>query len=105
MGKGVRTAVKNVIEQIQPELIDFSVFDQVDIDHLMIEIDGTKNKSKLGANAILGSRGCARNPRYWFRNQSVVSRARHVRGLQITSCWGPGYQWLQVMGPLGGVSN
>jgi enolase 1/2/3 len=54
LGKGVRTAVKNVMEVIQPALLDFSVFDQVDIDRLMIDLDGTKNKGKLGANAILG---------------------------------------------------
>ncbi len=54
MGKGVLTAVKNINESIAPKLIGKSVFDQRAIDHLMLEIDGTENKSKLGANAILG---------------------------------------------------
>lgn len=54
MGKGVLTAVKNVNEIIAPKLIGKSVFDQRAIDHLMLEIDGTENKAKLGANAILG---------------------------------------------------
>jgi enolase len=54
MGKGVLTAVKNINEIIAPKLIGKSVFDQRAIDHLMIELDGTENKEKLGANAILG---------------------------------------------------
>ena len=54
LGKGVLNAVNNVNEVIAPELIGFDVTNQVAIDKLMIELDGTKNKSKLGANAILG---------------------------------------------------
>ncbi|TNF08773.1 MAG: phosphopyruvate hydratase, partial [Bacillota bacterium] len=54
LGKGVLNAVHNVNEVIAPELIGFDVTNQVGIDQLMIELDGTKNKSKLGANAILG---------------------------------------------------
>ena len=54
LGKGVLTAVHNVNELIGPELIGFDVTNQVGIDQTMIELDGTKNKSKLGANAILG---------------------------------------------------
>jgi enolase len=54
MGKGVLTAVKNVNEIIAEELIGMDVFEQNLIDQTMIELDGTKNKSKLGANAILG---------------------------------------------------
>lgn len=54
MGKGVLTAVKNVNDLIAPKLIGKSVFDQRAIDMLMLEIDGTENKEKLGANAILG---------------------------------------------------
>ncbi|GBD97635.1 MAG TPA: phosphopyruvate hydratase [Nitrospirae bacterium] len=53
-GKGVRKAVKNVNEKIAPKLIDAEATDQVYIDNLMIKLDGTRNKSKLGANAILG---------------------------------------------------
>lgn len=54
MGKGVLTAVKNVNDLIAPKLIGKSVFDQRAIDMMMLEIDGTENKEKLGANAILG---------------------------------------------------
>lgn len=54
MGKGVLTAVRNINELIAPKLIGKNVFDQKSIDHLMLELDGTENKAKLGANAILG---------------------------------------------------
>lgn len=54
LGKGVLKAVENVNEVIAPEIIGYEVTRQNIIDHLMIELDGTKNKSKLGANAILG---------------------------------------------------
>lgn len=54
LGKGVEKAVYNVNEIIAKELIDFDVFDQVGIDEFLIELDGTDNKEKLGANAILG---------------------------------------------------
>jgi enolase len=54
MGKGVLKAVANVNDIIAPELKGIDVFDQNTIDALMIEIDGTENKGKLGANAILG---------------------------------------------------
>lgn len=54
LGKGVSKAVKNVNSKIALELIGIEVTEQVLIDRLMIEMDGTANKSKLGANAILG---------------------------------------------------
>jgi enolase len=54
MGKGVTQAVKNVNEKIAEELIGFPVFEQNLLDKIMIELDGTENKSNLGANAILG---------------------------------------------------
>ena len=54
MGKGVLNAVSNVNNILAKELIGLSVFDQENIDNLMIKIDGTPNKAKLGANAILG---------------------------------------------------
>ena len=61
LGKGVLKAVSNVNEIIGPELIGMNVFDQVGIDNYMIELDGTPNKGKLGANAILGvSLACAK---------------------------------------------
>ncbi|HON55317.1 MAG TPA: phosphopyruvate hydratase, partial [Bacteroidales bacterium] len=54
MGKGVLQAVKNVNDIIAPEILGMSALNQVQIDRTMIELDGTPNKSKLGANAILG---------------------------------------------------
>ena len=54
MGKGVLNAIENVNTLIAQELLGFSVFEQNKIDQMMIDLDGTSNKSKLGANAILG---------------------------------------------------
>ena len=54
MGKGVSKAVANIGKAIAPELLGKDAFDQVSIDQAMIELDGTKTKGKLGANAILG---------------------------------------------------
>lgn len=54
MGKGVLKAVENVNSEIAEELLGVSVFEQELIDKIMIDLDGTPNKSKLGANAILG---------------------------------------------------
>jgi len=53
-GKGVVTAVKNVVDEIGPAVQGMDAADQVTLDRFMIELDGTPNKSKLGANAILG---------------------------------------------------
>jgi enolase len=53
LGKGVLTAVDNVNEIIAPEIIGWNIYDQVGLDKLMIQLDGTPNKEKLGANAIL----------------------------------------------------
>ena len=52
-GKGVLKAVENVVEVIAPKIIGMNAFDQVLIDGVMLELDGTENKSRLGANAIL----------------------------------------------------
>ncbi|NLA57684.1 MAG: phosphopyruvate hydratase [Firmicutes bacterium] len=54
LGKGVLKAVDNVNDVIAPEIVGMDAADQVAIDRLMIELDGTPNKGKLGANAILG---------------------------------------------------
>lgn len=54
MGNGVLNAVKNVNEIISPEIVGYSVFEQNLIDKILIDLDGTPNKAKLGANAILG---------------------------------------------------
>ncbi|MHB1041216.1 MAG: phosphopyruvate hydratase [Eubacteriales bacterium] len=53
-GKGVLKAVNNVKEIISPKIVCMDAFDQAAIDHLLIDLDGTPNKGKLGANAILG---------------------------------------------------
>ena len=54
MGKGVKKAIGNIISIISPNLLGLSVFNQKEIDQIMIDLDGTENKSKLGANSILG---------------------------------------------------
>ena len=54
MGKGVEDAVVHVNEIIAPEILDYDVLDQLGIDEALLELDGTENKAKLGANAILG---------------------------------------------------
>lgn len=60
MGKGVLKAVENINETIAPQLVGVDVSDQLGIDQLLIELDGTPNKGNLGANAILGvSIACA----------------------------------------------
>src|SRR5262249_29164143 len=53
-GKGVSQAVANVIERIGPVIAGMDAMDQAGIDRVMIDADGTPNKAKLGANAILG---------------------------------------------------
>jgi enolase len=61
LGKGVLEAVTNVHTVIAPEVVGLNIFDQAQIDKLLLELDGTPNKAKLGANAILGvSLACAR---------------------------------------------
>ena len=54
LGKGVLKACKNIEEIIREELIGVDIFEQIYIDNIMLELDGTPNKAKLGANAILG---------------------------------------------------
>lgn len=73
-GKGVLNAVANVNEVIAPALIGRSVFEQMNIDHIMCELDGTPNKSRLGANAILSvslavanaAAACVKTPLYHY---------------------------------------
>src|ERR687890_834629 len=61
VGKGVLKAVENVNKSIAPELLGYDVADQTGIDALMIQLDGTQNKGKLGANAMLAvSMACAK---------------------------------------------
>ena len=54
LGKGVEKAVENVNGEIAEALVGLNALDQVSIDNIMIELDGTPNKSRLGANAMLG---------------------------------------------------
>ena len=53
-GKGVTKAIENINRIIMPEILGSDAADQVALDHLLISLDGTPNKSKLGANAMLG---------------------------------------------------
>jgi enolase len=70
-GKGCLKAVENVRHQIAPALAGRDAFDQVDIDHAMLALDGTANKGKLGANAILGA------------SMAVAHAAAQVAGLPL----------------------
>jgi len=54
LGKGVRKAVRNVLEEIAPRLMGVESSDQTYVDRLLLELDGTENKGRLGANAVLG---------------------------------------------------
>ena len=77
LGKGVRKAVSNVNSEIAAALIGQNVFDQRRIDSLMIRLDGTQNKSRLGANAILGvSLACAQAA----ANALGISLYRYIGG-------------------------
>jgi enolase len=61
LGKGVQKACANVNDEITPELLSYDASLQVDIDSIMLELDGTKNKERLGANAVLAvSMACAK---------------------------------------------
>jgi len=65
LGKGVQKAVENINDEIAPELLSYDASLQADIDAAMIELDGTENKGKLGANAILAvSMACAKAAAY-----------------------------------------
>ena len=78
LGKGVLNAVENVNEKIANEIVGMDVFDQSEIDDVMIELDGTENKSKLGANAILSvSLATARAASY----ESGMPLYRYLGGL------------------------
>ena len=85
LGKGVGKAVENVNTKIAPELIGLDPRDQEAIDHLMIELDGTPNKAKLGANAILGV------------SMAVAKAAAEASGLPLYRyLGGPGAKTLPV---------
>lgn len=81
-GKGVLNAVRNVVDEIAPRLRGLDVVDRQAIDRLMIELDGTPNKARLGANAILGvsmavsraAAGCAQTPLFAHLHGSTASR-------------------------------
>ena len=85
VGKGVSKAVENVNSKIAPELIGLDPRDQEAIDALMIELDGTPNKAKLGANAILGV------------SMAVANAAAEASGLPVYRyLGGPGAKTLPV---------
>ena len=82
MGKGVLKAVENVNTVIAQELLGVSVFEQNTIDKLMIDLDGTPNKSKLGANAILGVSLAAAKA---AANELGLSLYRYVGGVSANT--------------------
>lgn len=92
LGKGVLTAVDNVNDIIAPEIIGMNVFDQVGIDQLMIELDGTPNKGKLGANAILGV------------SMAVARAASELSGLSLYNYLG-GFNAKELPTPMMNILN
>ena len=74
MGKGVENAVKNVNDKISEALVGVNVLNQRQIDKIMCDLDGTKNKENLGANAILAvSLACANRADFRFISTSAVA--------------------------------
>ncbi len=92
LGKGVLKAVANVNEKIGPELIGIDAAEQRSIDALMIEMDGTENKSKLGANALLGV------------SLAVAKAAAESRGLPLYRYIG-GTNAVQLPVPMANIIN
>jgi len=83
-GKGVLKAIKNVKEEIAPVLVGMSVLDQKEIDRKMIELDGTENKARLGANAILGVSMAVTRLGAMAHNQKLFEYIAELAGLDIT---------------------
>ena len=81
LGKGVLKAVQNVNNILSEELNGYYVMDQVEIDHRMIEIDGTPNKANLGANAILGVSMAVAHAAAQETNQHLY---RYIGGVNAT---------------------
>ncbi len=82
MGKGVSKAVKNVNDKLYAALLGYNVFDQKAIDQAMIDLDGTANKSKLGANAMLGVSLAVAKAAAQESNQPLY---RYVGGVNATT--------------------
>ncbi len=82
MGKGVSKAVKNVNDKLYAALLGYNVFDQKAIDQTMIDLDGTANKSKLGANAMLGVSLAVAKAAAQESNQPLY---RYVGGVNATT--------------------
>jgi enolase len=81
-GKSVHKAIKNILEVIAPKLIGQNVFKQSFLDHMMIDLDGTENKTNLGANAILG---CSMAIAYAAANAKGVPLFRYLGGTQANT--------------------
>jgi enolase len=78
LGKGVKTAVQNILTKIKPALLGKSILEQPQLDASMLELDGTPNKAKLGANAILAvSMACARAGSE-YTNQPLFAYLQHL---------------------------
>ncbi|RST77589.1 phosphopyruvate hydratase [Siminovitchia acidinfaciens] len=92
LGKGVEKAVENVNEKIAEEIIGMDVTDQIGIDKAMIELDGTDNKGKLGANAILGV------------SMAVAHAASDLLGLELYQYLG-GFNSKQLPVPMMNILN
>ncbi|MDR3560204.1 MAG: phosphopyruvate hydratase [Negativicutes bacterium] len=92
MGKGVLKAVENVNSIIAPEVVGMDALDQIGIDHVMLKLDGTPNKEKLGANAILGV------------SMAVAKAAAGVQGMSLYQYLG-GFNAKQLPVPMMNILN
>ena len=82
-GKSVLHAVANVNKQIGPKLLGRSALDQQDLDTLMLKLDGTRNKSNLGANAILSVSMAVARAAAASKKDSLFSVPRQAEGVQV----------------------
>lgn len=89
-GKGVQNAISNVNNIIAPELRGKNPENQKEIDEIMIKLDGTENKSRLGANAILPVSMAACRAWRCFKKDAVVQARRRVSGVRVSAGYSAG---------------
>ena len=93
LGKGVLKAVDNITRQITPHVTGMEVTDQQAVDNAMLDLDGTDNKSKLGANAILAVSMASAHAAGSRSVRSSLSIPGHNRKLPDASTYDEYYQW------------
>jgi enolase len=97
-GKGVRKAVANVNEPLAKQLEGCDALDQIRVDRAMVELDGTPNKSKLGANAISGCVACERPGRRRAARIAALQISRWAERARAAGADDEHYQWRRALG-------